>query len=125
MKFWPAVIIVLAVATVAILGACSTDRPQYSADDVIQKLTEWQNSSFKASLIEWDRYGADLVGLPVVMHFKLDDWDAEYEGNGKWLVSAEASYYEGEHKTKCECTWYFYEDNDKIEYAGNGEYDSS
>jgi hypothetical protein len=82
---------------------------------------QWQESFVGGSPIEWDRYGARLVGTPLVTNFKLDDWDAEYLGEGKWRVSALAKYYEGLNKQTGECTWYFYEKSNKIEYVGNGE----
>ena len=120
MKLWQAVIVGLLMAALPVLGACSADEPCYSSDEVVVMLTQQLHLVDDGSL-EQDRRGAKLVGKPMVTNFKLSDWEAKYLGDGKWQVSAQASYYyQGFSKETSKCNWYFYEKSYIIEYVRNG-----
>ena len=120
MKLWQAVIAALLMATLPVIGACSADKPYYSPDEVVVALKQ-RLDFFNSELpIEKDRYGARLVGKPLVTNFKLDDWDAVYLGDGKWEVSVNATYYEGISKQTGKLRWHFYEQSESIEYVDNG-----
>jgi len=75
-KLWLVVIIGLLTTMFLALGACSSDKPYYSSDEVLsiikQQLQIVENGS-----LEQDRYGASLVGEPIVANFRLSDWEAE------------------------------------------------
>ncbi len=119
---WQAVIAALLMATLPVIGACSADKPYYGPDEVVVLLKQ-RLDFFNSELpIEKDRYGARLVGKPLVANFRLDDWEADYLGDGKWQVSAQASYYyNGFSKQTSKCSWHFYEKSDSVEYVGNSE----
>ena len=106
--------------TLPIIGACSADRTNYSSDEVVTIIQQQEHLSDMGSLIQ-DRYGARLLGKPIITNFRLYDWKAKYLGDGKWQVSADARYKEGRDTQTCEFVWYFYENTDAVEYIGNGE----
>ena len=108
------------MATLPIMAACSADKPCYSYDEVIVILKQQLQLDNGVSLTQ-DRYGASLVGKPIVVNFRLSDWEAKYLKDGKWQVSANASYYESFSKQTCKCSWHFYEKGSTIQYIGNGE----
>ncbi len=121
MKLWQVVIAGLLMATLPFVVACSAEKPYYSSDEVVVIIEQRLDLFNGSSPIEQDRYGARLVSKPFVANFTLDDWEAKYLGDGKWQVSALASYYYGLNKQTDKCVWYFYEKSDKIKYVGNGE----
>ena len=124
MKLWQAAITglltAMLLAILPVVGACSADKPLYSSNEVVTILKQEQHLVENGSL-EQDRYGARLVGKPVVANFRLGDWEAEYLGKGKWRVFAQASYYQGFQKERTICQWHFYETSASIEYVGNSE----
>jgi hypothetical protein len=104
-----------------VTGACSADHPYYTSDEVILILKQQLHLVDHGSLTQ-DRYGAKLVGKPIVTNFRLSDWEAKYLGMGKWGVSAQAIYYNGVSKETTEFHWLFHENTSNIEYIGNGEH---
>jgi hypothetical protein len=110
----------LLMTTLPVLPACSLDKPQYSSNAVVDTLQQRLHLAENGSLTQ-DRYGAMLLGKPLVLNFRLTDWEAKYQGDGKWLVSALVRYKEGFDTQTDICSWYFYETSGTIEYIGNGE----
>ncbi|MFC1894074.1 hypothetical protein ACFLYR_08720 [Chloroflexota bacterium] len=119
MKVWQAVIASLLLVILPIVGACSVDKPSYSSDEVVTVLKQAEDLSDAGSLTQ-DRYGAKLLGKPIILNLRLDDWKAKYLGGGKWQVSAEARYKEGRDTQTCEFVWNFYEDTNTVECIGGG-----
>ena len=118
MKVCCLLIMGLLAVTILVSGACSSDRPYYSSDEVLSIIKQRLQIVDIGSL-EQDRYGAGLVGEPIVANFRLSDWEAEYIGQGRWRVAAEAKYYVGIYKETAECSWHFDEDSEGIKYIGN------
>ncbi len=112
------IIIGLLIATLPIAGACSADKPNYSSDEVVTIVKQAENLSDTGSLTQ-DRYGARLLGKPIVANLRLYDWEARYLGEGKWQVSASVRYKEGRDTQTCEFVWDFYENTNAVEYVGD------
>ncbi|MFC1871320.1 hypothetical protein ACFLYF_02835 [Chloroflexota bacterium] len=112
-KSWQFVIMALLPVVLLVMGACSSDKPYYSADDVIS-MTKQQLCIVENGSLTQDRYGAELMGQPIVANFRLSDWEAKYVGQGKWLIAADARYYVSIYKQTAEGCWHFYEDSSRI-----------
>ena len=97
LKLWPVLVTGLLTLILLVAGACSSDRPTYSSEEVLS-ITKHQFEIVETGSLEQDRYGAGLVGEPIVANFRLSEWEAEYMGGGKWLVEADAQYYVGIYK---------------------------
>jgi hypothetical protein len=88
MKLWQVVIGLLILITLPVTGACLVDKPYYSSDEVVTIVKQWQESFVGGAPIQCDRYGAKLVGTPLVTNFKLDAGmlNTSVMASGKYLL---------------------------------------